>query len=779
MPQTIVLDEQTAKDKGKIFSKLITGDIKDRTPKIASISRVRDIYFGNQDANLRAIGSGESNIHLPVLAEKIEGIVPKVINAFWNAKPIINVRRIAEEFDPELTKINELFLNWAVEADIPDFYATTEKWFRNMYLDGTSVVKTWWKYKERNTIIRENKKMFWDAGQPNLFGQPIPEARPKMAEEILLEVFGITPRHNELLTVRPVDVNGEELDGSSYRVDFIENRQQYDNIFVQFHASKYVDEIDIYIHRPIVVQNQPIVEVVELEDLIIPYRTDSLQDADRIAHQYWLSLAEIKEKMRPEAEGGDDWNISEEDLEILKAVAKTGDGDRHEQHPENKTLKRQKDTHVGETNTGINPTGEEPFYGTKLLMYEIYTKDNLNGDGDIEEVVYQMPNALQKIVKTNYLEELFPHGRRPFADIHNILVSDRYYSQSYGELLADTNIEVNTIINQVNEAQELINHPWFFYVPSAMTVDPEVLFDIDYGEGIPIGDINGIMFPSFPQTPLANLSTMDTLLMFADRMALPPQSVGSSQVRNSPRTARGTLALLSEAGIKTDMTIKACQEGGWKELVNQIHSLYEIYGPDEKFFYVTGEQRPTRITNEQLRGRFEYSFSGNTTNTNQEVLRMIAQQRFAVLSADPMYLQDLRARQALIRNFLTHWSEGINVDEAVPQLPGQGGTQYPIDQKTELKIIQAGRDVPTHPLDDDAAHIQIIDQFGSSKDIEMWRPESVQLLAIHRMLHEQQMLQKQQAGALGTSSGAANNVPTNLGLGSGGPADGGMEGGIQ
>jgi hypothetical protein len=260
--------------------------------------------------------------------------------------------------------------------------------------------------------------------------------------------------------------------------------------------------------------------------------------------------------------------------------------------------------------------------------------------------------------------------------------------------LTPINLEVNAIVNMVNEAQELINNPFFFYVPHANTVDPEILSDIQPGEGIPVSDVNAVFFPKFPQEPLANLSAVDSMLLFADRLTISPQASGSNQTRNAPRTARGTLALLSESGIKTDVVITGLQKGGWKEVFHQIHKLYHAFGDQSKWFKVTGEKDPRRITPEEMRGHFDYTFHGNSVNTNREVLRSIAQVRYSTLIVNPLYSQDMNAMLALTADFLRHFGEGSDPDKLMPKLPGMGGTHAPMNQRTENQIMAAGR-----PLD--------------------------------------------------------------------------------
>jgi hypothetical protein len=347
-------------------------------------------------------------------------------------------------------------------------------------------------------------------------------------------------------------------------------------------------------------------------------------------------------------------------------------------------------------------------------------------------------------------------------------MSDRWYGVSWGQLLLPINIEVNAIVNMVNEAQELINNPFGFYVPHANTVDPEILQNIQPGQLIPVADINAISFPQFPQQPLANLQEMDTLLLFADRLTIAPQAGGSSQVRNNPRTARAQLALLSESGMKTDMMITGFQNTGWPELMHQIHSLYHHFGTDEKYFYVTGTTKQEKITQAQMRGRFDYSFSGNTTNTNPEVQRIMLQTLAGMVLPDPLLAQDLNARQDLITAMYKLYGEGLNL--RTPKLLGQGAnTRLPASQKEENRMMQSGIPVDVLPMDNDAEHLENIRKFMESKEIQKWEEWQVGLLAAHAVQHNRQLIVKQSQGQ--TSAGSqANNMPQQLGD---------FEGGVQ
>ena len=754
----INMTEEGRESRGKDLCKLIEMDLRDRRQAIVRRTVARNIYDNTAVRSPRYRGA--SNIHLPVLEEKVEGMVPKLVNAFFGAEPMVNVSRVEGEFDPEGTENNERFLNWAASTDIANFYQVSETWFRNMLLDGLSVLKIFWDRRWRNTVDVQGVKTSWRAGDVDFSQQQVEEDRPKVVLEAMADYF------QSLSTIEPLD-GAPDVDstpvadalGAVYRVSFVEGRREYNDVTVEISESQYVDEIDLVVYRPILVSNKPSIEVVEYEDLILPYRTWDLQSAERVSQRYWLSTAELKQRIDEEG-----WHVTEEEFEKLKNNANTWERDQRD--PTDRTMARQRDRAAGEHPTsgpGHLEDDEAPYVDGKFLIYEVYVTDDINDDGTVEEMVYQIPGGLKKVVKAHFLEELFPHGRRPFVDAHYIRMSDRWYSKSLGEQLTPINLEVDTIINMVNEAQELINNPFFFYVPHSNTVDPEVLKGLEPGQGIPVADVNGIMFPKFAQEPLANLSAIDSMLLFADRLTISPQaSGGSSQVRNAPRTARGTLALLSEAGIKVDVIITALQKGGWRELFNQMHALYGAFGDDETWFNVTGEERPRRITPQDMRGRFDYQFSGNSVNTNREVMRSIAQVRYNTLISNPLFSMDLNALAELTRDFLRHFSEGTDVDKLMPKLPGQGATHPPMDQRTENQIMGQGQPVAVLPTDNHLEHMQEIESFSRTPAFEQLPEWAVALIGAHQSQHSLAAQQQITQGGPAAGGGQANNVPTGM-----------------
>jgi hypothetical protein len=773
MARAIDLDEEFRHDRGRRFGILIQGDMIDRKPYIMKLEKIREYYYGDIQRIKRY--PGQPNLHLPVLTEKVENLVDKTMDAFYGSDPIVNVITPGNDVDPERTQLNEDFLNWNMEVKIPDSYRHIKRWVRGQYLDGPSIMMATYCYDTRTTVQSRFHKTWWRPGDIDLTGQEITTPRVKLPLEILMEEFGPGLQNAQLSknSVTIGDGDEVEFDGVQATISFIENRVLFDDVEVYFYGTKYVDEVELCVHRPTIIKDGVELVNVEVEDFIIPYRAWNIQDAPRVTRQYWLTIPEIEAKV---AKG--EWKLSENQVNSLKALATTSREETTSRRSivKNNTLKIQRDAQVGEQTVGpARSFGFEPFIDNRVLVFQVFCRDDI-GDGKTREVIYHMPAYLEYIARADYLEAVYPHGHRPFSVLHGVSIDDRFYTLPLSQWLYPINEECDTILNQTHEAQEIINNPFFFYESMSFGDDARLQNGLFPGQGIPVASTSGILFPQFPQQPLANLQSMDSLLLFADRLTLSPQSVGSSQVRNSPRTARGTLALLSESNSKVDGFITESQQSGWRELVYQIHSLLYHYGPDEQWFWVTGKKKPMRIARSDMDGRFEYIFRGNTTNTNKEVRRTIATQRFQMLAPDPAYMQNPVARHELILDYLRHNSEGVNIDRLDPGIPGTLGDHPPMDQNAEIELMLRGQDLNVLPSDNDAEHIAKIRQFMQGRFSESLQPWQIALLANHMNKHAMQMMQKQVQGSMQSVANpgvAPQNIPA-----TGGELSG-LEGGVQ
>lgn len=741
------------KDEGYKLCQQVRADIMNRRDWEAQRLESRALYYGDvQRPDIH--WEGATDIHLPVVYENIERLIPKLNNAFWNVWPHVIVDRVPSEYDPRESRIQEHFMNWALDYDIPGFYMTTHQWFRNSLLDGVGQVKTYYVTSWRMTCEVRRVKSHKPAPQSS-FADPQQDAQtePKSAMDILDELFG---RGNWFPT--------EDMAANEIRLTIIDQRRPIENVRVVFAGtSQFIDEIDVLVYRPIIVEDNPRVEVVEAENLVLPARARNIQNAKRVTHIHFMTLDEVRHEAH--ASRFDPWHIAEEDWAILEQATRTNTYE--EQINENTALQDLKDSVEG-TTEAIKPLDTNP-----IRFYEIYKKIDLDGDGMPEELVFQVSPDLNKIVHVTYLDTLHPHGRRPFSSIHFNASTDRYYTPGLAAFLAPLNIQANISINQINDRQTLINNPIGFYRPMALPQDTDSIKDLEPGTLVPTPDPGGIVFPNWGTAPLQDMAFVDVPLMFADRIGTSPMFGGNSTPQ-TPRTARGTMSLLAEGNIKIDVLISMAQKEGFQELMQQLFGLYAVNMSDEKHFWATGRdrvKRPEMISRQLLRGRYEFRFRGNTVNTNPEVQRTLAQIRYQVAATNPLYMNDPVKFRELLRDFLEAHSDGTSVERILPDLPGGGAEPHPpMDQMDEIAAMRVHRIIEPLATDNHLKHMAELDRFRQSPVFEQLDQVTVMLMIQHYAGHQQmaarasQMQRLQQGEPGGNDGGGAGGAEQGIGL---------------
>ena len=242
------------------------------------------------------------------------------------------------------------------------------------------------------------------------------------------------------------------------------------------------------------------------------------------------------------------------------------------------------------------------------------------------------------------------------------------------------------------------------------------------------------------------------------------------------------MSLLAEGNVQVDNIITRWQRTGWEELMHQLMGLYQDFLPEEKYIYVTGDDGTIarrRVHLHEIRGRFMFTFTGNTVNTNREVLRSIAQVRYNTIMTHPDFSQDPVARREALIDFLRHFSEGVDITRLLPALPGQGGYQHaPMQQDSENQAMLHGIPLDALPTDDHASHLQSIERFSAGQAFDTMAEDRVILFAMHKKQHMEMMQQQQRMATQPVSPGQGNNVPTGMSQ-QGGSDMNALEGGVQ
>ncbi len=750
-------DQKWRNKTGAYYYSLMTKAETDRSEFLQRRIEVRDLYY-KEPGIFEVVDDepweGAADIHVPVITEKVETAVPKTLSAMWRAHPFVNVQAPGDKIDNFGLKNIEVFAGWAFRHDIEDFYETFENFLRNMFIDGTSIAKTTWDRRFRRAIDPYIVKNSYKEGDLDALGNQIEMGRRKTDVELITEVLGFGDVSNSTINVTP------QRKKEGYDVRFTEAGRIYDG-FASIEQSEVIDESIIRIHRKVIEYDAPKVENVELDHLLVPYRTKNIREAKWVAHKTWYSLSEVTKKV---SKG--EWSMTKEELAHLATLGRNAD--------EKSELAVQKDKMIGEsgnTGTELVETPEAQAKGfdpNHILIWEFYVKDFSDKQDDPVDVIHFIVDETEMIVGTLYHDEVFPHGKRPFAVGKYIPIPGRFYGWGMADLLFGINEGIDHTMSLVHNLTELIAHPFYFYTPYAATSNDKTLKGIRPGEGIPTSDVNGVRFVEFAQQPLQILHTsFDTLLGYGDRLTFSPTVGGSTNYRNAPRTAKGTMALMGAAEEHLSTVVEQLQETGWRTIVEQVMSLYGLFVATDKWFRITGETQPRRLNPRDLRHNLQYSFSGSLTSVNRDIQRQLARERYITARTDPLYNGDPRARRNLLESFLRQFSDGTDVEKEIPSLPGEGGFSHdPMEQDDEIQAMIMGMRVEVLPIDDHKKHMADIQKFKSSDAFNSLPGTVVAMIAEHHNQHQSSM---QQALAVGQQQAATGQAPTQPDQGGGDP----------
>lgn len=639
-----------------------------------------------------------SNVHIPYIEKVVENVVPRLGQALFGTEPIANCKAV-EPNDLEETDDVEQFLQWALTNDIANFKPTVLSWLRTMLIDSDASVKTTWEETWRQTRTKHLMPKYARAGE-TWAGVKVPEG----SEPVELSD---TDYIDHLL--RPDPKRELKSLGDGVFECYVREGHKWVRAKVEIDRPDDEDDehVDVYITKDTIVSAKPVVQLCNNIDLKVPYTAEDPYESLYLIHEVFLPLDTLAQRRDQGI-----YKFTAEEWQQLIDLRGTSD-------PDPDSRKQTQDEQAGVSAT----TG---FKDGMFRILECYCYDDIDDDYRDEHMIYSVVENTGVLCRWAYLDEEFPHGQRPVARIQYIPIAGRYYGRSVCDILGPLQMEINAIFNLINDRENLINNPFFFYVPAA-NADPNQHQNVRPGQGIPVADANAFSFPNWGKNPLSGLELLQFLVALGEEAAgMGPMQAGQRRPGSAPRTARGTMAILSEGNIRLDMHVLLVQEG-FKRLLDQIFSLYAEYMPEETYFRVMGENRPRKITREALRRKYDLILSGNTTNTNREVRQNEAMQLYQTLAQEPLYQQDLAARLELVRVYLRAYNTGnFNTKNLTPKLPVP---LRPRDALEVIALLSQGFRIEPRQGEDPAMMMRAIEAFTATPEFESLPAEYVPLFA--------------------------------------------------
>lgn len=559
--------------------------------------------------------------------------------------------------------------------------------------------------------------------------------------------------------------------------------------------------IQLVCHKDEVIFDGPSLIPKELEDIVVPGRSENLQPRNMAnptgADHVFMVEYPSKDEVLKLVESGFYDEVSAEELETIKGT-RTPKGDPRD--PEGQKI-------LQDDLTGITPNDKADIDEKPLTRIVYFGRADLDGDGFDEEVVYWFLKEPQILLRARYLTEVYPVTpmRRPFAMAKYIPVNGQFYAIGLIELMESGYDIIKKTFDQMIDNGDITNTPWGFYRPMS-GIRPETMRlgpgDL-YPTSSPKDDVH---YPTLPQGMAAFGSNVIAMVsQILDQATL----VGQLQLGGVPqgksaalRTTSNMQSLLQQGDARPERVLRRffC---GLVEIWQQFHELNQVFLQKDKQFRmstgVTPETNPyiTIKDREEIKGRFQFDFGASILNTNRALATSALQDMLGIL-INPLLFQLGIVTPPTIFTLLSDYIKArgqdplkyissptndpfangpkISVEDAIMAIMTgaypYGGTLEPLPE--HLKKLEAFASDPENLNHLSPSEARMLGQYAASRVAEM-----------EQMLQQQQLLQnaaamQQQSGGPGAAGGAqatkpgpeGQQAPPNTGVGGNPPVRG-------
>lgn len=692
----------------------------ERSHWVRSLPMWRRLANG-EPANPRTLPwDGAADVNMEIIGDNVDEMHARIMSTLFGDMKWAPVEpgNDAAEYDWQRT---ENFMQWGLQSDI-GIRGTISASTREVLTVGNAFIYTDWEKKLRTT--REVRYISGTTASNT---------------DILNEVFRDTKQATE-----------KQEDGS-WRVRLKEaGRSHTATVYITKAPMGREDETEVTIDRQTYVRNCPHPRLLDPAQV---YFAD-------VGNLAWSPYLHVEFKVSPDWIKGQ-WRQGKFKLltpTVMTEIEESQTQANIESSKRDTGSEKEKDAQAG-VDTYNQRAGLRPF----VVACEEWDYD---GDGLKEDVVVYYDWHLKRILDVVPLQEAFPSGHRPVTELKIREVPNRTYSFGLPRLLMNSQMIVNTMLNQALDAQTLRNMPFFFYNYQ--------LFGNDLGNRHRIGiqPGYGVAVSGDPQDGILPVTLggdkIDGLMPFVSEMisymdrragknsAMNANMAGSGRAGGMPRTFGATNIVHQESLIRIEEMIATFahggqgNSGGLNELYHQIHDLYAVNLPTDIKFQVTGSNEPMVISRQDLQYRPKFRFSVNQLTANAAVRRADEQMKF--ITVGPQLVQ-LGAHQQWIEQ-LRRFHQAYNtpnMEEVIPELPNTL-KRAPMTPEQIIRLTIEGVPVDPLPVEDAATTVQAMQEFYTQyvDDIlpERWN-EFIRTLG----LYVQQLQAQEQAGATQFNTG--------------------------
>lgn len=744
--------QRLIKDKAKLLYRLIAkfnSDVDDRQDWTGQRIQRTAKYRGWRETKTYP-WDGASNAHLPIIMTDVQRTEDTLHNAVLSTRPVMNAKaanRVAEQKEIVVDKLldHQMFVENQGEVRIGNLISSFVQ-------DGQFIAYVPY-IKEKQKVTRTNVLNF-------------PPANVSWDGWILRKLQQLYPK-STILPGRNAPWQWIVRDEHPLTGEVAEHK-------IEVYQDSDDAEVQLTCHKDEVIFDGPAVIPKELEDIVVPGRSENLQpqcmaNPTGAQHVFMVEYPSKDEVLKLVDSGFYD-EVTTDELEKIKNVH-IAKGDSTD--PEAQKILQ--DDLTGITDNGKADPDVEPF--TRIVFFG---REDLDGDGFEEEVVYWFLKEPQILLRARYLTEVYPTVplRRPFAMAKYIPVNGQFYAIGLIELMESGYDIIKKTFDQMTDSGDLTNTPWGFYRPMS-GIRPEVM-RMGPGDLYPTNSPKDDVY--YPTLPQGMASFGHNLIALVSQILDQATLVGQLQLGSVPqgksaalRTTSNMQSLLQQGDARPERVLRRffC---GLVEIWQQFHELNQIFLPKEKKFRissaVTKDKDPyvTIQDRSEISGRFEFEFGASILNTNRALSTAALGDMLGML-VNPLLFQ---LGIVTPENVYTLLSDTIKARGQDPQKyitspnndPFAAGPK--ISAEDAISSIMLGEFPYGSPMEQIDQHLLKIKEFVADPDnLEHLSPQQVSMLSqytaqrIHEMqqiMAQQQMLQnaaqmQQQVGGQGGQAG--------------------------
>lgn len=472
---------------------------------------------------------------------------------------------------------------------------------------------------------------------------------------------------------------------------------------------------------------RPVTDYISPVDLVLPYRTKSIETARRITHQIYLHYSELEER---NAQGL---------YENFGDLAETGTVDDRES-----AIKETADKITGKTETT-----PEDIPHTILECHKNYDLGNGKGMHPYIFTVDKATGTLLRVTSREFKRDSETITLNYFIDYHFLPNIEGFYSFGLGHFLEQLNEMANTAFNQIFDAGRLTNQPFGFYGRRAGIKAKKI--QLAPGVMNPIEDPTQILFPQMQRVDSVLFGVLGLIDQYAERLTSVTDNLLGREQKGVERPTKGGTEAKIEQGLTVfNILFKRIYRSLKKEL-RLIKTFNEIYLGETKQYRVL--EGPDNIAFSELKrddfgGVQDVIPVGDPSYASRAQRRQEAFGLYEVSLNNPLvggikddenFPPNKRAIHAVLSNLYDTFPDMKRRSQILPEIPDP-----PVSPDIENSMFMQGDTVSPQLGEDHALHLATHVNFMAS-EFYLSMPKEYKNLHAQHILQTQQLQQMEQA----------------------------------